>query len=430
MTTTSRPRVERPTAAPDLHASAERRQAARALLREPLLHADPAPATDRRAGPLRRAAAARADDLRLVRRHRRELAQLFAEGLGYRLVVTPDAARLFKAGLGRDPTRPLLRRSGRAFTPRGYALLCLTVATLTRAKSQLLVDELVAQVRSTAVDAGIDLDLDGVADRRALHAVFLALTDRGVLFERDGDLEHWADQRTLALLDVRRDRLALLLAAPLGSVEAPEALLDVAALPSAAGGARVAVRRRLVEAPVLSVDDLSDDQAEWWRRNRQREADWFRARLGLVLELRAEGALALDPADELSDLDFPGAGSTRHFALLWLDWLVRRVKDAAGDAPTAERTWWPIDAGEVLAAATDVFSRWSVAMRREYRENPARVRADAQGLLVTVGLVRVTAGGGWRLHAAAARFGAAPVLTTPAAGGQPALFGDVVQEEP
>ncbi len=429
MTRTAEPRVERPAAAPDLHAATERRQAARALLREPLLHADPAPATDRRTGPSRRATAARADDLRLVRRHRRELSQLFAEGLGYRLVVTPDAARLFKAGLGRDATRPLLRRSGRAFTPRGYALLCLTIAALTRAKNQLLVDELVAQVRSTAVDAGIELDLDGVTDRRALHAVFLALTEWGVLFERDGDLEHWADQRTLALLDVRRDRLTLLLAAPLGSVEAPEALLDVAALPSAAGGARVAVRRRLVESPVLSVGDLSEDQAEWWRRNRHRETDWLRTRLGLVLELRAEGALAVDPDDELSDVDFPGSGSTRHFALLWLDRLVRRVRDTAADAPPSERTWWPVDAADVLAAATDVFSTWGVALRRDYREDPARVRADAQELLVTVGLLRVGVEGGWWLHAAAARFGAIPVLTAAAAGGQPSLFSDESPEE-
>ena len=83
--------VERPAAAEDVQVTAERRHAARALLRSPLLHAD---------GP-------GADDLRLVRRHRVELARMFADGLGYRLVVEPGAARLFKAGLGRDATRPL-----------------------------------------------------------------------------------------------------------------------------------------------------------------------------------------------------------------------------------------------------------------------------------------------------------------------------------
>ena len=169
--------VERPAPAEDVGVTAERRRAARALLRHPLLHAD---------GP-------HAEELRLVRRHRAELERVFADGLGYRLVVEPGSARLFKAGLGRDATRPLLRRSGRPFPPRAYALLCLTVAALGRAKGQLLVDELVAQVRAAAVDARIDVDLDTIADRRALHAALSALVDLGVLHERDGDLEHWAE---------------------------------------------------------------------------------------------------------------------------------------------------------------------------------------------------------------------------------------------
>ncbi|HEU0086641.1 MAG TPA: DUF2398 family protein, partial [Pseudonocardiaceae bacterium] len=102
-----KPGVQRPAPAEDVYATAERRRAARALLREPLLHAG---------GP-------RGEELRLIRRHRAELTRMFADGLGYRLVVDPAAARLFKVGLGRDGTRPLLRRGGKPFTPRGYALL-------------------------------------------------------------------------------------------------------------------------------------------------------------------------------------------------------------------------------------------------------------------------------------------------------------------
>ena len=68
------------------------------------------------------------DELRLVRRHQHELTRIFADGLGYRLMVEPQAARLFKAGLGRDGSRPLRKRSGVALTPRAYALLCLTIA--------------------------------------------------------------------------------------------------------------------------------------------------------------------------------------------------------------------------------------------------------------------------------------------------------------
>jgi uncharacterized protein (TIGR02678 family) len=398
--------VERPAAADDVQVVAERRRAARALLRSPLLHAE---------GP-------GADELRLVRRHRVELARLFADGLGYRLVVEPGAARLFKAGLGRDPTRPLLRRAGKAFTPRGYALLCLTLAALTRSKGQLLVDELVAQVRSAAVDAGLDVDLDAIADRRALHAALSALVELGVLHERDGDLEHWAEQRTASLLDVRRDRLALLVAAPLAGVDGPEELLDVAALPSAAGGARVAVRRRLVESPVLSTDELTDEQAEWWRRGRNREREWFADRLGLELELRAEGAVAVDPDDELTDLEFPGVGSARRLGLLVLERLVDRLRGDAREAAAAQRVWRRAGPELVASVSAGVLDEWGAGLKREYRDDAGAALADARSVLVAAGLVRLAPDGAWLVHAAGARYAVRASIAAAAPGGQPSLF--------
>lgn len=403
------PRIERPRPAVDVQAAEERRRAARALMLTPLLHGD----TDDEAAALR-----------LVRRHREELTRLFADGLGYRLVVEPGAARLFKAGLGHDPSRPLLRRSGRPFTPRGYAMLCLTLAALTRCRSQLLVDELVAEVRSAASDAGLDVDLDAVADRRALHGALLVLVELGVLRERDGDLEHWAEQRTLSLLDVRRDRLALLVSAPLGAAAGPDELLDVAALPSASGGARVAVRRRLAESPVLSTTDLTEDQAEWWRRNRNRERDWFADRLGLQLELRAEGALAVDADDELTDVPFPGPGSTRHLALLWLERLVDLAREDARRAEPAARTWRPVDAGVVDREGDAVLAQWGGGLKREHREDHSRAKADAAAVLVDAGLVRVDPAGTWWLHAAAARYAARPTLSAAAPSGEASLFDD------
>lgn len=402
-------RFERPAPAEDLQAADERRRAARVLLRQPLLH----DVTEDRSA-----------ELRLVRRHREELTRLFAEGLGYRLVVEPSAARLFKAGLGRDATRGLQRRSGRDFTPRGYALLCLTVAALTRCKGQLLVDELVAEVRSAATDAGVDVDLDSIADRRALHAGLLTLVELGVLAERDGDLEHWADQRTLSLLDIRRERLTMLVSAPLGAASSLDELLDVAALPSASGGARVAVRRRLVESPVLSQTDLTEEQAEWWRRNRNREREWFRDRFGLDVELRAEGALATDPHEELSDVTFPGPGSTRHVALLWLERLVAAAKDDARAADLSDRVWRHVTHAVVVAAVAEVLADWGSGFKREHREDAARASADASRLLEATGLVRIDPDGGWWVHAAAARYSARPALSVAAATGEASLFDD------
>ena len=368
---------------------AERRTALRALLLHPLITDD---------GP-------HADALLLVRRHREHLERLCAEGLGYRLVVEPRVARLFKAGLGRDATRPLRRRlangRGRPFEPRGYALLCLLLAALTRCPAQLLLDELVAQVRSAVADAELAIDLDTTADRRALAAALGPLLELGVLVERDGDLARWAeDTSAQSLLDVRRDRLRLVLRAGLASAEGPQDLLDAAALPSAAGGARVAVRRRLLESPVLTTAELTEEQAEWWRRSRAREADWFRDHVGLDLELRSEGALAVDPEETLTDEPFPGTGSARHAALLVLARLVDDVRDTARAGAGA---WWPLPDGAVERAVHAVAGEHGRGLRKAYADVDL-LRADVVEVLTDAGLLRDGC-----LHAAAARY--APVTS-------------------
>lgn len=392
---------DRPTAAEDVQDVQERRQAARALLRSPLLV--PGSGQD--------------DELRLVRRHRVALTRFFAESLGYRLTVEPAGARLFKTGLGRDGSRALLRRSGVPFTPRAYALLALTVAVLSRVKAQLLVDELVSGVRSAAVEAGIDVDLDGISDRRALHAALMALVRFGVLSERDGDLEHWAEARTQSLLDVHRDVLGLLVAAPLSQVEDTEALLAPAAVPSAAGGARIATRRRLVDTPVLTAEELPDDHAEWWAKNRNREREWFREQLGLELELRAEGALAIDPDEDLSDVEFPGRGRTSHLALLVLEGLSEQP--AEGRRSVA---WRRLRRDDVMRVGTGVVAEWGSGLRRGQREDPRAAVIESLRLLESVGLVRPDGSEHVLLHAAAARYRPLAELARASDSGELSLF--------
>lgn len=377
--------------AEDTQVAAERRTALRALLLHPLLTAD---------GP-------RADDLLLVRKHREHLQRLCAEGLGYRLVVEPKVARLFKAGLGRDASRPLRKKMssgrGRPFDPRAYALLCLTLAALTRCSGQLLLDELVAQVRSAVADAGLAVDLDTVADRRALAAALGILIELGVLVERDGDLARFADDASAqSLLDVRRERLRLLVAAGLSGAQSPQDLLDAAALPSAAGGARVAVRRRLLESPVLSVTDLTPDQAEWWSRNRNRERDWLRDNAGLELELRAEGALAVDPDEVLTDVAFPGTGSARHAALLVLERIADAARLPARSVEVADRVWRPV--ADFDGALTAVVAEHGRGLKKAY-DDVALLRADVIEVLTESGLLRRT-DDGLEVHAAAARYAA------------------------
>lgn len=396
---------ERPPAAPDLLAEADIRNAARTLLRNPLLHSDRQP-----------------DELAIVRRYRDELVRLFGDGLGYRLVIEPGLARLFKTGLDSDAGRGLRRRNDTLFTPRRYALLALTLAALTQARRQVMVDELVAGVRAAAVDAGIDVDLDNINERRALHSALVALVDLGVLSERDGDLEHWAERRTESLLDVHRDRLAVLMAAPLSACERPEDVLAVASVPSAAGGARVAIRRMVAEQPVMSVEDLSDEQRGWWRRNREREREWFRHRLGLDLELRAEGAVAVDPGGDLTDIAFPAAGSAKHFALLLLSELVE-VARTEGTAIEGA-TWARFAASTARQAGDRMFTAWQRGLRKDHRQDPDAVYNDALTILTDVGLVRRVEGA-VLVHAAGARYAPRPeFITTAGPSGERSLFDE------
>jgi uncharacterized protein (TIGR02678 family) len=270
-----------------------------------------------------------------------------------------------------------------------------------------------------------------------------------VLSERDGDLDHWADQRTQSLLDVHREVLSLLISAPLSSATSAANLLDAAALPSAAGGARTAIRRTLVESPLMSVDDLDEEQTDWWRRNRNREREWFRDRFDLDLELRAEGALAVDPADELTDIVFPGKGATKHLALLLLEQVAALARDAPQTQGSADVTggaearavWRVIPDVALRSAAAEVLSLWQEGLRRDQREDPDAAVNEALDLLQQLGLLRQLGpqgpigplghrddGGEWAVHAAAARYATRTTLAEASGSGERSLF-DLDQED-
>jgi len=401
--------LSRPTEATDLREAAERRRAIRALLARPLLHGT-GPQADEQIE----------DDLRLVRRHKETIIAELAEGLRYRLIVEPAGARLVKASLGRDGSRPLRRPSkgagpGRPFTPRGYALLMVALAVISRSGSQLLLGELVGEIRSAAAGVNLDVDLDAIADRRLLHAVLLVLTEYGVLVERDGSLDGWAENGTTqSLLDVSAERLALLLAVPLAAGRTASEVLDAPPLSSAAGGARIAIRRVLAESPVLTTSELDPGHQEWWVKSRHKQVDWFERVLGLELELRAEGALAVDPDEELTDEAFPGTGTERRAALLVLAFLVERVRPQALGASLAVRSWSPVDAIMLRTGVDEVLSTYGATLKKQYVGEPAALESEVTAVLVRMGLLRRGRVSDWELHAAAARY-AVTTIVKPAA---------------
>lgn len=296
----------------DVALAAERRTAARLLLAHPLVTST---------GP-------HSDTFPLIRRHADWLAQRFQQVFGYRLLVEASYARLFKAGLGPGSGHRLERPStGTPFTPRTYAYLALALSVLVTAPEQLLLSQLVADLRAAAVDAGIEItDTGRQAERRTLAAALRQLVDWGVLVETEGQVTAVAEERAgEALLTVDRDIARAVVAGPLAQSRDGADLVRRAADPGF-GGPRTYVRRRLVETPVVHLDDLTDAEREWLRTRQRREAQAFSELLGLEAEIRAEGIALIDTDDDLTDLHLPGTGTVAQAALLLVGRLVELLR--------------------------------------------------------------------------------------------------------
>lgn len=411
----------------DVALAAERRTAARLLLAHPLVTS----------GGLH------SDAFGLIRRHADWLAQRFQQVLGYRLLVEASYARLFKAGLGPGAGHRIERSTGTPFTPKTYAYLALALSVLVTAPEQILLSQLVADLRAAAVDAELELDDTGrQAERRTLAAALRQLVDWGVLVETEGHVGAVADERDgEALLSVDREIARAVVAGPLAQSRDGADLVRRAADPGF-GGPRTYVRRRLIETPVVHLDDLTDSEREWLRTRQRRESQAFAELLGLEAEIRAEGIAMIDPDDELTDLQLPGTGTVAQAALLLVERLTARLRPAAPGHPATgghlvigvpiprelpaeivgelierygQRSNWQrryVDEPPALcAAALDLLAR----MRLVARAGP--VRADGHGVpegyeepvadgrsVTGVTGARGAGDGGWVLLAAAARY--------------------------
>lgn len=295
----------------DVALAAEHRSAARLLLAHPLVTSD---------GP-------HADLFPLIRRHADWLGKRFQQVLGYRLLVDSSYARLFKAGLGAGAGRRLERATGTPFTPHTYACLALALSVLVTAPEQLLLSQLVADIRAAAADAEIELEETGrAAGKRTLVAALRLLVEWGVLIETEGHVAALAqDAGGEALITVDRELARVVVAGPLAQARDGADLVRRAADPGF-GGPRTYVRRMLVETPVVYLDELTDAERDWLRTRQRREAQAFSELLGLEMEIRAEGVALVDPEDELTDLHLPGTGTVAQAALLLAERLVERLR--------------------------------------------------------------------------------------------------------
>jgi uncharacterized protein (TIGR02678 family) len=311
----------------------ERQRALRVLLKTPLLGAS----------------GEGADVFPLVRRHASFLRDWFAEHAGWRLQVEPGLARLRKQPANLDDTTRAASAEGSPSAPfsrRRYALLCLALAALERAESQITLGRLAERVLSLAVDpallaAGFTFTLDTRGDRAELAAVDRLLLALRVLVKVAGDELTFVNAHPGgdALYDVERRALSSLLVARRGPSLVTErdhparlrALTEEVA-PAGDDARYRAVRHALMRRPVVYTDELGATERGSLTSQRSLLLRRIGEATGFVPEVRVEGVALLDPDSEATDLRMPEEGTYGHATLLLAGHLANALR-ARGAAP-------------------------------------------------------------------------------------------------
>lgn len=355
----------------DLDAVEERRTAFRALLAAPFVGAQEPAYT-------------------LVRHHQAELARTAADVFGYRLLVGTTAARLTGPPTERSARRTLpvpssgsVRQRPRDEWPtlsdRAAVIVFCTLAALERGGAQTALAELARDTTAAGAECEplIAIDFTERAERLAFADGLELLVSWGVVHHTAGS---HASYRTLepgedeALLTVDRKRLATMLLDPAQALTAP----TVAAIGNASAeyaptpeGARRALAhrlaRRLLEDPVLLIDELDDTERTYFLGQRGRLEDAVADATGLAVERRAEGTAVVTDDRALTDVPFPTRATGKQVALLLCGLLrhepgpaaPRRVETLVQELAMTHRAHWqrdPDDRSVVAALAREAVS--------------------------------------------------------------------------
>ncbi|QII06294.1 DUF2398 family protein [Rhodococcoides fascians A25f] len=306
--------------------------------------------------------------LPLLRRWATELREDLLELFGYRLEVTETTARLYPVIDRLDDSQPARTATDRIFDRRRYAYLALALAALGRAGNQITLSELADHVAAEASQVdGVELTTDRASDRDAFVDAIGWLATRGAIALADGDATGWANNPSAgeALYDIDRPVVVALFRPPravqhLRSIRGLLAGTDAAIDPEDSdpghgdSGREAdpketlrAVRRALVEQPVVYLDDLDPDGRTALAASRT-VAD-VELLTGLVAERRSEGVALIDTSGRLSDHRFPSTGTIAQVALLIAGEISDRVIDP--DAPALAT--YPIPNGDALIEQLD-----------------------------------------------------------------------------
>lgn len=346
-------------------AKEERQEALRALLMQPLMNSD-------------------SEMFPAVRRHAEHLRDWFARETGWPLHIERDGARLYKRPADlEDASRGL-----KDFDKRRYVLLCLACAVLERADTQITLALLGETLLKWADDPslvtrGFTYSLESRSERGELVTVCKALLELGVLSRVAGDEDAYVQAPSAeadALYDINRRQLSGVLAAvrgpstwpagesPMSLEERLHSLVDEH-VPDTDEGRRTAVRRsiarRLLDDPVLYVEELSDDARGYFLNQRGAIAARLADGTGMSPEQRAEGLAMVDEEGELTDLAMPAEGTDAHVTLLVAELLCSKHRQqASAQASPPDRYSMNLIAA-YLGEVRDAFGKY---WRRSARE--------------------------------------------------------------
>ncbi len=169
---------------------------------------------------------------------------------------------------------------------------------------------------------------------------------------------------------------------------------------------RRSLRRKLIENPIVRREDLTEAERDVLSRERTELTRVLDESFGLILEVRAEGALAYDPEGELTDIGFPGTGTVRWAALLLMDALLAAQQPKPGTSFEDDGVSrpgllcrWPL----VERCLRELADQYGSAWGRDYVADLGRLRGEVVSLLSGMGLATAIEAG-LALHPAAARY--------------------------
>ncbi|HYB24575.1 MAG TPA: TIGR02678 family protein [Solirubrobacteraceae bacterium] len=334
----------------------------------------------------------------LARRHKEELAADFRDRLGYALQISTHTARLYKRVLLSE-ARPLTlpprsatdaKRSideRRVLDARRCLMAALIGAVLERRTlwTQVPLTELAEEVAREGRALELEVDWKRSADRAALIDAVAWLSGLGVLALRhgaEGAFGEGVEEALEAYYDIDRPRLAGVLADPIriaGATDTYDLDPPAGTEPNRARAQRLT--RRLVEDPAVYLEDLSEEDRQYFLGQRgplERRAAEIS---GLQVERRREGSALIASGRGLSDRPFPARSHRKQLALLLVAEMCaidgeRRaaLSDEERELPLAFAHERVLELVAMLLARHREHWGWSV-------EDPAEARAAADGAL-------------------------------------------------